>query len=187
LAWAALAVLVVAVAAAFVHWRFGKAGEIAEFPSPTPTAVASASVRFSDSDAGLPPDVSVRKALEIVLTAWVEGLVSGDFTRFHRSLSESWRIKDGPADLLAAYRILAPYKENLRLFPVRGKLTLRESNAMSGPSLETAAVKDNLGPETPWVVRGEWRVDKTALGFTLVLSFEEGHWRPAGLRVEIYP
>jgi hypothetical protein len=132
-------------------------------------------------------DVAVRKVLENVMTLWVDALVNADFTVFHQNLSSSWREKDNPVSLKEAFSILAPYKESLTLFPTRGKLVLLESRPFTDSPLEGEIfIRDNIGPESPWLVRGEWRVNKTALGFTLVLSFEGERWLPSGLRVEIF-
>jgi hypothetical protein len=136
-------------------------------------------------------DSSVRRILENVMTAWVSALVKGNFTQFHQMLSSSWQQKDDPASLKASFDLMVPYKENLKLFPTRGKLVLLESRpftTMEGLDVAegTPSIRDNPGPESPWLVRGEWRVNKTALGFTLVLNHENGQWLPTGLRVEIY-
>ncbi|MDR2443818.1 MAG: hypothetical protein LBE31_09915 [Deltaproteobacteria bacterium] len=133
-------------------------------------------------------EISVRKVLENVMTLWVDALVSSDFTAFHQNLASSWRNSDTPAGLKESFSVLVPYKESLTLFPTRGKLVLLESRPFNdSPPAGEILIRDNLGPESPWQVRGEWRVNKTALGFTLVLSLEDGIWRTSGLRVEIYP
>ncbi|MDR3135229.1 MAG: hypothetical protein LBU69_03955 [Deltaproteobacteria bacterium] len=147
------------------------------------------------AEAGVPQnpaigDSSVRKVLDSVMASWVTALVKDDFTGFHAIISSLWQRKDSPAQLKASYGVLAPFKESLKLFPSRGKLVLLESRPFSTESLGVAdgipGIRDNLGPESPWLVRGEWRVNKTALGFTLVLNLENGQWRPIGLNVEIF-
>jgi hypothetical protein len=124
------------------------------------------------------------------MAAWVAALDKGDFTDFHQIISASWKQIDDPTKLKAAYWALSPYIDKLKLFPSRGKLVLLESRPYSEEGLGVAdgvpAIRDSLGPESPWLVRGEWRVNKTALGFTLVLNFENGQWKPTGLGVEIY-
>ncbi|MDR1309350.1 MAG: hypothetical protein LBL95_05570 [Deltaproteobacteria bacterium] len=135
-------------------------------------------------------DSSVRRILENVMASWVAALVKEDFSQFHQTLYSAWRQKDDPARLKASYGVLAPFRENLKLFPSRGKLVLLESRPFTAEGLDVAegspSIRDNIGPETPWLVRGEWRVNKTALGFTLVLNLEDGQWRPSGLKVEIF-
>ncbi|MDR2302732.1 MAG: hypothetical protein LBF38_11915 [Deltaproteobacteria bacterium] len=133
---------------------------------------------------------SVRQILGNVMAAWVTALDKGDFSQFHQMISASWQQKDSPTQLKATFGVLSPYLENLRLFPSRGKLVLLESRPFSMEGQEAGAsyqrVRDNLGPESPWLVRGEWRVNKTALSFTLVLNLEAGQWKPTGLKVEIF-
>ncbi|MDR0622672.1 MAG: hypothetical protein LBJ61_12510 [Deltaproteobacteria bacterium] len=133
---------------------------------------------------------SVRQILDSVMGLWLAALAKGDFTEFHQMISTSWQQKDSPSQLKASYGVLAPYIENLKLFPSRGKLVLLESKPFSSEGQEVAdsvpSIRDSLGPESPWLVKGEWRVNKTALGFTLVLSLENGQWRPTGLKVEIF-
>ncbi|MDR2387548.1 MAG: hypothetical protein LBE80_08205 [Deltaproteobacteria bacterium] len=133
---------------------------------------------------------SVRQILDNVMAAWVSALDKGDFSQFHQMISASWQQKDSPAQLKATFVVLSPYLENLRLFPSRGKLVLLESRPFAMEGLDGADgmpwLRDNLGPESPWLVKGEWRVNKTALGFTLVLSLENGQWKPTGLMVKMF-
>jgi hypothetical protein len=132
----------------------------------------------------------VRKVLQAVMSLWLEALVREDFRRFQSSLSQSWRSQDSPEKLLSSYRPLAVHREALSLFPDRGKLVLLESGPFKEEERADAqrprSLRDTLGPESPWLVRGEWRTGKTALHFTLILSLEGGQWRPSGLRVEMY-
>ncbi|MDR2367392.1 MAG: hypothetical protein LBF58_04665 [Deltaproteobacteria bacterium] len=140
--------------------------------------------------AGTAGESSIRQILENVMASWVSALVKGDFSDFHKIISSSWQQKDSPAQLKTSYGVLSPYIDGLKLFPSRGKLVLLESRPFSLEGEEVAdgvpGIRDNLGPESPWLVRGEWRVNKTALGFTLVLSLENGQWLPTGLKVEIF-
>ncbi|MDR0354597.1 MAG: hypothetical protein LBJ64_02520 [Deltaproteobacteria bacterium] len=158
-------------------------------PSPAPTVSAGAAFPPPVQEASV-GESSVRKILDRVLTSWVAALVKEDFSEFHQILSYSWQLKDSPAQLLTSFSALLPFKENLMLFPSRGKLVLLESRQYTVEGLNVAEgvsyIRDNVGPESPWMVRGEWRVNKTALGFTLVLNLEDGQWRPSGLGVEIF-
>jgi hypothetical protein len=150
-------------------------------------APAPESLPVQSPESTAPSEIPVRKVLESVIGSWVKALVSEDFTAFHQSLSSSWQQKDSIEQLKRAYIVLTPYKDNLELFPSRGKLVLLESRPFDTTNENVAAaIKDNLGPQSPWLVRGEWRVGRTALGFTLILSFEAGQWRPSGLRVDIF-
>jgi hypothetical protein len=166
----------------------------AQDPASNPAAEAAqpSPAQAGDAQAGDAPagEVAVRKVLENVMALWVDALVNDDFAMFHSALSRAWRQQDSPALLNEAYGVLASHKDSLGLFPSRGKLVLLESRpyqeAAAANSEEVAPIRDTLGPESPWLVRGEWRFNKTALGFTLVLTFEEGQWRPLSLRVEIY-
>jgi hypothetical protein len=185
-----LALLVAASAAVGLHWlrerRVVEADAVRVDVLLDPAAPQTA-VRLEDGGTDVEaPVISVRKALEGVMTAWVEGLVAGDFSSFHRLISPSWQAKDDPARLWESYRVLAPYRDDLQFFPTRGKLTLLESRPLSAAPAASATVRDSLGPESPWLVAGEWRVGKTALGFTLVMSFEGDQWRPLRLVLEIY-
>jgi hypothetical protein len=131
----------------------------------------------------------VRKVLEEVLGLWSEGLISGDFKRFHAALSPAWKAQDDPKKLASVYAPLSRWKEALRSFPVRGKLVLLQSEPYRADMPEepkTGSLRENVGPESPWLVRGEWRTGKTALNFTLILTAEGGQWRPAGLLAEIF-
>jgi hypothetical protein len=131
----------------------------------------------------------VRTALQGVLGLWAQGLLTGDYARFHAALASDWKAKDGPADIAAVYRPLEAWREALRNFPARGKLVLLQSEpyrADMPDSPGTAQLRENVGPESPWLVRGEWRTGKTALNFTLILAADQGEWRPAGLLVEIF-
>ncbi|MDR1677726.1 MAG: hypothetical protein LBS44_04955 [Deltaproteobacteria bacterium] len=135
-------------------------------------------------------ETSVRKILEKVMTAWVSALIKEDFTDFHKILAASWQKSESPAQLKASYAVLIPYKDNLDLFPTRGKLVLLESRPFTVEGFDVAegvpTIRDSPGPESPWQVSGEWRVNKTALGFTLVIALENDQWSPTGLRVEIF-
>ncbi|MDR1657788.1 MAG: hypothetical protein LBT47_09590 [Deltaproteobacteria bacterium] len=170
-------------------WPFAKtpAYGIARNSTQLSTDGAAVNFRTAAQQAGA-QEVPVRKVLGDVMTLWVDALVKGDFTEFHRNLSFPWRQKDDPASLKKAFEILTPYKESLTLFPNRGKLVLLESRpyTVSEPAAGANLIRDNIGPQSPWLVRGEWRVNKTALGFNLVLIYEEGQWRPSSLRVEIF-
>ncbi|MDR3204251.1 MAG: hypothetical protein LBV23_05865 [Deltaproteobacteria bacterium] len=135
-------------------------------------------------------EASVRKVLENVMTLWVASLVTGDFRAFHETLSQAWQRKDDPASLSLAFSVLSSYKESLKPFPTRGKLVLIQSrpfgeNGEFGPD-DKAVIRDSLGPESPWLIMGEWRAGSMVMGFTLVLSFETDKWRPSGLKVEIF-
>jgi hypothetical protein len=131
----------------------------------------------------------VRSLLQKYLGLWAEGLISGDFGKFHRALAPDWKAKDTAAAIAGVYSPLSPWKDALRSFPSRGKLVLLQSEPyradMPG-SPGAARLRENVGPESPWLVRGEWRTGKTALNFTLILTADRGEWKPAGLLVEIF-
>ncbi|MDR1081525.1 MAG: hypothetical protein LBQ79_11350 [Deltaproteobacteria bacterium] len=77
----------------------------------------------------------------------------------------------------------------LRTFPSRGKLELLQSEPCRPDMPDapgSAQLRENIGPESPWLVRGEWRTGRTALNFTLILAADRGECRPAGLLVEIF-
>jgi hypothetical protein len=123
------------------------------------------------------------------LGLWAKALSSGDYAQFYQSLSKAWREQDNPKRLSDAYRAMYPHREIMEYFPRRGKLVVLESRPLaedeaSGPP--SSAIRDTLGPESPWLVRGEWRTGRSALGFNLNLVWETGEWRPAGLVVEVY-
>jgi hypothetical protein len=127
--------------------------------------------------------------LQGVLGLWAEGLISGDFGKFHGALASDWREKDSAGDLAGVYSPLAPWKDALRSFPSRGKLVLLQSEPYRADlpdSPDKAQLRENVGPESPWLVRGEWRTGKTALNFTLILTADSAEWKPAGLLVEIF-
>jgi hypothetical protein len=129
----------------------------------------------------------VRTVLQNVLGLWAEGLVSGNFAKFHAAAAADWKAKDTAAGLAAVYRPLEPWRDALRSFPSRGKLVLLQSEPYREEAPEAPAqMRENVGPESPWLVRGEWRTGKTALNFTLILTAEAGAWKPAGLLVEIF-
>jgi hypothetical protein len=131
----------------------------------------------------------VRTALQGILGLWAEGLLSGDYSKFHESLASEWKAKDSPGAIAEVYRPLEAWREALMSFPSRGKLVLLQSEPYRAdlPDRPGAArLRDEIGPESPWLVRGEWRTGKTALNFTLILTAEGGEWRPAGLLVEIF-
>jgi hypothetical protein len=204
-----LIVLVLLVAGGW--WGFGKLREkgleipdpLSVFSSetqpepaaPSPAARTTADRQASGAVSAAPSamvdgETSVRRILDVVMTSWVSALVVGNFTDFHALLAGSWQQKDSPAQLKSAYGVLSPYKDNLELFPSRGKLVLLESRPYAQAGQDAAEgypnIRDTIGPESPWLVRGEWRVNKTALGFTLVLDLEDARWRPSHLRVEIF-
>jgi hypothetical protein len=137
---------------------------------------------------GFTSDTSVSKILQNVLKLWVEALTSGDFQNFYQSLAPSWKAKDTPQSLATAYMDLNSYKEVLSQFPGRGKLVLLESAPYDPMTPESAikSVRDSLGPESPWLIRGEWRSGQTTLNIILLLSQESGEWKPVGLRLEVY-
>jgi hypothetical protein len=153
----------------------------------TPNVVPPTATNSEDATLA-PQEISVRRVLEHVLSLWVQSLVSEDFTAFHQSLSSSWKQKNTAEQLKQFYEALVPYKTKLELFPVRGKLVLLESRPFeeSERGVTPVVIRDNLGPQHPWLVRGEWRAGRTALGFTLVLSYEEGQWLASGLQVNIF-
>jgi hypothetical protein len=131
----------------------------------------------------------VRTVLQNVLGLWADGLLSGNYAKFHEILASDWKSKDKPADIAAVYKPLEAWKEALRTFPSRGKLVLLQSEPYRADMPETpgaAQLRENVGPESPWLVRGEWRTGKTALNFTLILMADREEWRPAGLLVEIF-
>jgi hypothetical protein len=134
-------------------------------------------------------DGSVTNVLQQVLTLWVGALVSGDFKAFHNALAPAWKDKDTPAKLAESYAPISSYKEILASFPGRGKLVLLESGPYVPPetgSPSPVGLRDNMGPESPWLVRGEWRTGRTTLNFILVLDKDAQAWKPLGLRVEVY-
>jgi hypothetical protein len=134
-------------------------------------------------------DLSVRSVLQDVLSDWTKALLTGDFREFHRNLSPVWKSQETPEQLASTYRPLSAYKEALERFPRRGKLVILESAPFQPGTHEPsdkAILRDNLGPESPWLVRGEWRAGRTALNFTLILVLDAADWKPVGLRVEIY-
>ncbi|MDR2199454.1 MAG: hypothetical protein LBR53_08385 [Deltaproteobacteria bacterium] len=137
---------------------------------------------------GFSSDTSVSRILQNVLKLWVDALTSGDYRNFHQSLAPSWKAKDTPGSLAQAYMNLAGYKDVLSQFPGRGKLVLLESAPYDPYQSEEApkSVRDSVGPESPWLIRGEWRTGKTTLNITLLLSLEAGEWKPVGLRLEVY-
>jgi hypothetical protein len=150
---------------------------------------AGLSESLNPTVASLSEDVSVRSVLEEVLSDWTRALLTGDFREFHKNLSPVWKSQDSPEKLASAYKPLAAYKEALERFPARGKLVILESAPFQPGTHEPsdkAILRDNLGPESPWLVRGEWRAGRTALNFTLILVLDSPDWKPVGLRVEIY-
>jgi hypothetical protein len=127
--------------------------------------------------------------LQGVLGLWAEGLITGDFGKFHATLASDWRAKDTAKDLEGVYSPLTPWKDALRSFPSRGKLVLLQSEPYRSDlpdSPSQAQLHEDVGPESPWLVRGEWRTGKTALNFTLILTADSDEWKPAGLLVEIF-
>jgi hypothetical protein len=140
--------------------------------------------------AGRPPrPAPVRTVLQGVLGLWAEGLLTGSYAKFHESLASDWKAKDAPADIAAVYRPLEAWRDALRTFPSRGKLVLLQSEPYRSDMPDapgSAQLRENIGPESPWLVRGEWRTGRTALNFTLILAADRGEWRPAGLLVEIF-
>ncbi|MDR1084548.1 MAG: hypothetical protein LBP22_06720 [Deltaproteobacteria bacterium] len=136
-----------------------------------------------------PPDgiVSVRQVLEKVLGLWSSALSSGSYNQFYSIISSEWQKQDTPQRLAQAYGPLRPHKDLMEFFPRRGKLVVLQSGPLeSGQSQSPAVIRDTLGPESPWLVRGEWRTGRSALGFSLNLVWESGQWKPAGLRVEVF-
>jgi hypothetical protein len=131
---------------------------------------------------------SVREVLEKVLSMWIRSLASGDFRTFHSNLATGWKNQDDPSKLAATYRALSNYSEVLSFFPGKGKLVLLESAPYTPDSERTNSFfSDNLGPESPWLVRGEWRYGgQTTLNFSMILTLDQGDWKPLGLRAEIY-
>ncbi|MDR1577261.1 MAG: hypothetical protein LBT86_03375 [Deltaproteobacteria bacterium] len=146
-----------------------------------------------DSPAGSIPvpvsEVSLRPVLEKILGLWGQGLASGDYRPFHSVLSSGWRNQDSPQQLAQAYQPLYPHRDLMEFFPRRGKLVVLESRPLaeaSAPNSPLTAIRDTLGPESPWLARGEWRTGRSALGFSLNLVWEDNQWRPVGLRLEAY-
>lgn len=153
--------------------------------APTAQAIASEAA-IDESPVAL---ASVRPILERTLGLWAQALSSGDYSRFYETLSAGWREKDDVAGLAQAYQPLYPYRNLLEYFPRRGKLVVLESRPLAEAAADKAslaAIRDTLGPETPWLARGEWRTGRSALAFNLNLVWETGEWRLAGLRVEVY-
>jgi hypothetical protein len=147
----------------------------------------SENVGIAAAEAGAPKEVSVRQIAEEVLSSWARALLTGDFGEFHGSLAGVWKSQDSPDKLAGVYGSLFGYRESLERFPGRGKLVLLESAPFDGRgSGENGILRENVGPESPWLVRGEWRTGNTALNFALVLTLDDRVWKPAGLRVEIY-
>ncbi|MDR1870888.1 MAG: hypothetical protein LBS60_02995 [Deltaproteobacteria bacterium] len=150
----------------------------------TPAPVATAA---GDPAEPLPiAEVSVRPLLEKILGVWGEALASGDFTQFHRLLSAGWRANDDPKTLALAYQSLYPYRELMETFPRRGKLVVIESRPLNAPANSQKALRDTLGPESPWLVRVEWRSGRAALGFNINFVWEDRQWRPVGLTAQAY-
>jgi hypothetical protein len=141
----------------------------------------------TDSTLMFSSDGSVRKILEIVLKIWIDSIISNDFTLFHQIISSPWQNQDSPQKLAESFKNLITYRSYLEYFPERGKLVLLASRPFEANN-ETGEIiiRDNIGPESPWLVKGEWRSGKTTLGFTLILSLENAKWRPSGLSVEMY-
>ncbi|MDR0549522.1 MAG: hypothetical protein LBI10_08985 [Deltaproteobacteria bacterium] len=151
-----------------------------------PLTTAEAALEPAPLAAG---QVSARPVLERTLGLWARALSSGDYSQFHQILSSGWREQDDPKRLAAAYQPLYPHRELMEFFPRRGKLVVLESRPLTeteNSKNKTLAIRDTLGPESPWLVRGEWRKGRSALGFNLNLVWEADEWRPAGLVVEVY-
>ncbi|MDR1394762.1 MAG: hypothetical protein LBK52_01140 [Deltaproteobacteria bacterium] len=132
--------------------------------------------------------VSARQVLEKVLSVWGSCLARGNYTQFHALISAQWQSQDTVQQLARAYQPLEEHRTLMEMFPRRGKLVVLESRPLTVPAgtEETVFIRDTLGPESPWLVRGEWRTGRSALGFALNLVWESNQWRPAGLRVEVY-
>jgi hypothetical protein len=185
-----LTVLILLGGISAIYFLAPRAEEAQALPSPT--------VHYAQNGtpADIPPasptpkkEVSVRAILQNVLSLWTEALLSGDFKQFHQSLAPAWKAQDSPQDLLAIYRPLSGHKEALERFPERGKLVLLESSPFTlgqEHRPDNAILRENVGPESPWLVRGEWRAGNTTLNFTLILAQDQDTWKPVGLQVEIY-
>jgi hypothetical protein len=166
-----------------------KAPEAVALPTKERPRLANVQSTAATKENITPQDLSVRSILEDVLSLWTKALLTGDYKEFHKSLATPWKAQDSPEKLASTYKSLSEYKDSLERFPGRGKLVLLESAPFkpgTHESPETAVLRENVGPESPWLVRGEWRTGKTALNFTLILSLDSAEWKPVGLRVEIY-
>jgi hypothetical protein len=160
------------------------APESAGVELPPPAALPA-----SPPPVSLTGEASAPTLLENTLSLWVNALLTGDYRAFHASLAPAWKAKDDPAKLLSTYKVMANRAEDLKPFPGRGKLVLLESGpyAQASPAGARASVlRDTVGPESPWLIRGEWRNGGTTLNFTLILTLDQGAWKPVGLRVELY-
>jgi hypothetical protein len=134
-------------------------------------------------------EVSLRPVLEKILGLWGQALATGDFRQFHKILAQDWREREEPRELAQAFQPLYPHKDIMELFPRRGKLVVLESRPIAeaiSPNPAPPIIRDTLGPESPWLARGEWRTGRSALGFNLNLVWEENQWRPVGLRLAVY-
>jgi hypothetical protein len=183
-----LLVCAVALVGCLTAWLLAPRAEVAEALTGRVGPIQASRGDGPDLSRGYPGDTSVSRILQNVLKLWVDGLVSGDYQGFHQSLASSWKAKDSPSSLATAYMNLSGYKEVLSQFPGRGKLVLLESGPYDPLSPEKGAksVRDSVGPESPWLIKGEWRTGKTTLNITLLLSLESDEWKPVGLRLEVY-
>ncbi|MDR1314182.1 MAG: hypothetical protein LBQ12_10940 [Deltaproteobacteria bacterium] len=188
LARVAAAVLVAAGCLALAFWFLAPRAERAEAEG-AGAAQGAGLASPADSPAKPPKTAPVRSVLQNVLGLWAEGLLSGDYSKFHAALAADWKAKDAPADIAKVYKPLEAWRDALRTFPSRGKLVLLQSEPYRADMPDapgSAQLRENVGPESPWLVRGEWRTGKTALNFTLILIADRGEWKPAGLLVEIF-
>jgi hypothetical protein len=151
-----------------------------------PTTPSAAGGQGDAAQAPPASGVPVMNALQNSLGLWARGLATGDWDPFHGSLAPDWKAKDSPEALASVYGPLAAWKGALSSFPSRGKLVLLQSEPYREGMDDPPRIRENLGPESPWLVRGEWRTGQTALNFTLILAADAGQWKPAGLLVEIF-
>ncbi|MDR2339670.1 MAG: hypothetical protein LBF40_06030 [Deltaproteobacteria bacterium] len=183
-----LLLLAIAAIGGLVAWFMAPRAETAEALTGKISPVQAQKPETPEVIRGFPGDTSVSRILQSVLKLWVDALLSGDYKEFHSSLAPSWKAKDSPDSLASAYMNLKGYKDVLAQFPGRGKLVLLESGPYDphSPELGPKSVRDSVGPESPWLIRGEWRTGKTTLNITLLLSLEAEEWKPVGLRLEVY-
>jgi hypothetical protein len=183
-----LLVLVVCGLGAAAAWLAAPRAEVAEALTGRIGSGEQAAPADPRPQPGFAGGASVTRILQSVLKLWVEAMVSGDYRSFYLSLAPSWKAKDSPESLRDAYMNLTSYRDVLSQYPGRGKLVLLESAPYDPyePDKRTKSVRDSVGPESPWLIRGEWRTGKTTLNITLILSEEAGEWKPVGLRLEVY-